>query len=639
MKWARGAGLNAVDLKEAFSSSDAAIRYSGVSEVGTLWESLRTKSTGIKHALALVKQEKREEQAREIKVSTVSADKCISSVAKQSRPFKGPPKKRRHESLDRDKVLKMEAMTVLVQIAMQWTTWSFSQQFESMPKERRLGWLERFTKELSEQFDARYLLGVGRVWQQWVQWCSAAGNGATAVSAGAPWQGAVQEFLYSCSPTGQLAQSAPRFRFFGLRFMYTHFGGPQILDSQRPRISTVGAPVEDDSGAVALIPELQFQLELLLPKLVRLQEHSLVRAVVYSLVLSMGALRFQHAQRSMLVALTTVVIVGACLKGKGQPGYMWYCPRYSPTGFDVGLAIWSWYHDSSAVSRQYLFVHVNGGAWALAEHIQAIRHVLLRWIGVPVEAVALFSSYSLRRVAPTAAGIMQFDRLEALAVGNWRGAAGDMPSRYFGNKSALAKQVKMTIVLLYRAVARQQALRPITWEVLRAFATESQVKLVRQEALALLSRDKEEKATEACKLKGLVAPRRQFTVQGVKLKRISVPEVEARKDAAQDGSHAALHLGKERTLQPELPQKEEALYWLVTRKKGEPVVHVLIDGHPVCKRRQQAAKAKPFRRPEAMGDTAESLQGLGMPLKAKCERCWSLLDPAHRDLLARALVT
>ena len=95
---------------------------------------------------------------------------------------------------------------------------------------------------------------------------------------------------------------------------------------------------------------------------------------------------------------------------------------------------------------------------------------------------------------------------------------------------------------------------------------------------------------------------------------------EAREDAAQD-----------------VPEDEE-LHWTVTTKKGQPVIHILsAEGHPACSRRQKAAKAKPFRRPVAMGDTVAALHGLRMSLDDRCERCWQHLDAAARDLVVRAL--
>ena len=86
--------------------------------------------------------------------------------------------------------------------------------------------------------------------------------------------------------------------------------------------------------------------------------------------------------------------------------------------------MWEWWQLAARANvkegigvPQYLFVHKNGSAWTMHEFHLAIRNVLHRWIGLDLASAMLFTTYSLRKMWPTVAGIVKVDRIEELAVG------------------------------------------------------------------------------------------------------------------------------------------------------------------------------------------------------------------------------
>ena len=57
----------------------------------------------------------------------------------------------------------------------------------------------------------------------------------------------------------------------------------------------------------------------------------------------LSVLRFQHMQRSVPVKLTLNFnfFYAVSWEGKNKPGYRWACPRYGPTGADIGGIVWA----------------------------------------------------------------------------------------------------------------------------------------------------------------------------------------------------------------------------------------------------------------------------------------------------------
>ena len=74
-----------------------------------------------------------------------------------------------------------------------------------------------------------------------------------------------------------------------------------------------------------------------------------------ALLIYVSLIRFRHALRSVLVKLTTTMVMGACTRGRGRPGFRWSMPRFGPLDTDVGGKLWgSWKqrHDEE-VGRQW----------------------------------------------------------------------------------------------------------------------------------------------------------------------------------------------------------------------------------------------------------------------------------------------
>ena len=148
-------------------------------------------------------------------------------------------------------------------------------------------------------------------------------------------------FLYTSSQTKrarQVPKTVPTTRFNHLRWMETNMGAPVRLNvSDRPakQVASDGLPPEQ---RVASDPEVHIHLDHLLSRLTDIDPTRIVVAIIQ--LLWMSVLRFQHMQRSMPVRLTAHFLYGVCWKGKSIPGYRWACPRYGPTGADVGSCVW-----------------------------------------------------------------------------------------------------------------------------------------------------------------------------------------------------------------------------------------------------------------------------------------------------------
>ena len=558
---------------------------------------------------------------------------CTSS--KQVAVWRGPTKhkKARQPSLEEDKQERFRSATLLVNIALSWTqvNGGLCQRVQSAPVRKQDTIVEQAKTSLVNNFDARYLNNVLRVWRLWQAWCT-----KNECSDAAPWEGAEAEFMHTPVALGKrqpnkVARTAPLTRWIAIRWLENNLGPApvRVLDCHKPRRAGANdAEIQEETAAQALEPEILVQVDSLLPRLeVEVSDNGLFRAAVYFIWLAMITLRFQHGQRSVLVALTTHTLVGVCLRGKGQPGFFWFSPRYSPLGFDVGGRIWAWWNEGRRDDRilHFVMIHPTGEAWSMKEFLQASRHILHRWIGLDAESVALFTTYSLRRLMTTLGGVLKVHRLEALATGNWANAPSDMPARYAGEKSDAAKTVKLTYLYVIRSALRDDV-RPMNWQAVRAYASSGMVHDARQEALVSLASDKELHTTPQPLLQGLVAPRRRFKLKGLKIRKLSVP-------SKIDG-------GKEKVQLPIVQAdpgslRDERLMWKATMRKGEVLVHILDNDLPYCNRRQK--KARPFKKWMAEGDTVGGLALMHWSMHEKCERCWINLDAILRERLAAAL--
>ena len=208
------------------------------------------------------------------------------------------------------------------------------------------------------------------------------------------------------------------------------------------------------------------------------------------------------------------------------------------------------------------------------------------------------------------------------------GSNTDMPARYCGEKTDAAKSAKLTILYTVRRALREDV-RPLTWAALKAFANQAVLEAARREALVSLAADQEVIVTAQEKLKGLVAPRKRFKLQGLRFKKMTVPPT-IKQDVVPTNKEIPGHSN------PKVLQQN--LVWVVTKRKGAPLIHILSPIRiPFCDRRQAPDKAKEFCKYWASGNTVGELRLMGFTLNDRCDRCWRNLDADTREKLTAAL--
>ena len=76
--------------------------------------------------------------------------------------------------------------------------------------------------------------------------------------------------------------------------------------------------------------------------------------------------------------LTANFLYGVCWKGKGKPGYRWACPRYGPTGADVGSCVWESWQKLAKIAPHPPFglLYESAAPFSLADFHTASRAVL-----------------------------------------------------------------------------------------------------------------------------------------------------------------------------------------------------------------------------------------------------------------------
>jgi hypothetical protein len=626
IEWCFANELSATDLKNAFSCREKAIAYSGIISVGSLWDAIPAEAVGSSFTWSMFQ--------RLVNPPMLSGSeiRCnLSSESSQVKVFRGPSKAAKvlTPSMDTDK--RRQAAWKLLELAMTWTTVQGGLYWQSLQvnPDQRAHWLESQVARIASSFEAKSMHGALRGWSNWVSWCSA--HQCEPIR---PWPGATLEFLYDTKK-----KSVPLCRWNAFRFLMRNLQGcpAEVSQQQRPRSAKTGL-VEEESGAATLEPELMLQLEQE-SSVIAKHDKELHRVVIYALWLCIATLRYLHCQRSVLICLGRHTLVGACLRGKGTPGFFWVTARYSASGIDIGGTIWKWWYSAAEHFRRkkqgvptYIFMHEDHTAWMMHEWLQGLRHVFHRWVGLDAESTNLVSTYSFRRFNPTLAGILRVERLEAVALGHWTNAPTDMPLRYHGEKAASAKTVKLALVLVLRDMVRQQV-RPLSWDKLRSVVSTKTLDAAREEALLQIANDEEIETTPPEWVEHLVRRKRSFSLRGLKAKKIVVPKPVVAPPCKE----------------PELPTIEspnEELHWQVTNRSQVAVVHIVehMDKDsavpwwkPRCDRRQKKVAVKSFKRVAASGSTVKSLRDMSFRQDDKCRRCFDHATADERRKLLSAL--
>jgi hypothetical protein len=396
------------------------------------------------------------------------------------------------------------------------------------------------------------------------------------------------------------------------------------------------------------------------------------------LLLWLTSLRYKHLQRSALVRLTTCVLVGYCLQGKGKPGFWWTCPRYGPAGEDIGWTIWKpWFAASVALGRARTFLMGDetalpgAGAFSLPDFNSAARSLLDEVLHLA--NAALFSSYCLRRSMQTLTEQRRGSRDEQSLVGLWEIKDSDMLARYASEREHSGTVVRM----LNAAIVREAggSLEVISWASLRPFFLEIDVEKLRGEVIRKLANEVTvEEAPAAWTARNASVPmrfqlgsmrfmrsarkvvlqRQQSIMSGCRpLGAVRQPQLPMLADDPRSDSQASLDpaAGADALEEPAgdsgscvavcatLPihsaisaGPSRPLRWSVTSSKGKERAHLLKDsGAPYCRRRQGGDQC--LKDVCGAGEMAEGLVSLGLRRDQLCDRCLSK-SPAEISRLA-----
>ena len=246
---------------------------------------------------------------------------------------------------DQDLRRRREAAEQIFAMCLQWgDRCELRQGLASAGADAILEWKELQLQRLGK-FEALTLRSALRGWQCWARWCQSASVD--------PLRAKPADItLYLHSPVPRKRKGAvppgptvPLSRWNQLAWLALHAGAPvkpQLRD--KPKRQT-GKPGSVKDQRVAVEPELCWQLEAVAAAMGPADHLRPIAAA--ALMLWMSVLRFKHAQRSALVELTDVLLVGVCYRGKKRPAFRWAAPRHGPGGWDAGRRLWdAWYRQT-----------------------------------------------------------------------------------------------------------------------------------------------------------------------------------------------------------------------------------------------------------------------------------------------------
>ena len=195
-------------------------------------------------------------------------------------------------------------------------------------------------------------------------------------------------------------------------------------------------------------------------------------------ILLLGVLRFAHAQRSYIVKLSDVGIIGWCALGKSKKAgrrrpFYWGAARFTPRGTDLGmillsllkevgdgLALWLLYDFGPARRSLANVQHILQRKMAMSRFDRFSRQLWqqapLSW--TPVQTLDA-SSYSARRGLPSIVRPWGMSPGERVEVGGWLDSEATdmqkrsaMADRYSEDKVSKSIHLKMEVVLAVRRV-------------------------------------------------------------------------------------------------------------------------------------------------------------------------------------------
>ena len=228
---------------------------------------------------------------------------------------------------------------------------------------------------------------------------------------------------------------------------------------------------------------------------------------IVHLVLYNVTMRVRHCCRSVLTRLGSALLTGVCLRGKKRGGWEWRCPRYSPSGVDMGGILWRAYQghmERRELPRALVgaFVHPDGDVPVEYDDVlNGCRTFLDQAFGA--EVARQWTTYSARRAIPTVMDLLEFSDQKKSAAGHWPDARSNMPVRYSGARVATATVARAEAMEAIADVKRQVDAK-LTWDVLAGARHLVDWRGVQMRSSRLVAEDVLVQATPADKLTELV---------------------------------------------------------------------------------------------------------------------------------------
>ena len=504
-----------------------------------------------------------------------------------------------------DRALRSNVAKDVLHLALSWKNRGrLAREWGALHPDRRDAWIHIQTARIAVT-DAATMRSTLRTWKHWCAWCQAQGEDPLDPSGAAPTL-----FLYAPTCAGRalhVPKSAPMTRFNHLRWLETCAGSPvHLAASDRPARQAVreGLPPEQRAASD---PEVHVRLDVLFPSLEESNPTRIVVAIIQ--VLWMSVLRFQHLQRSVPVKLTTYFLYSVCWKGKGKPGYRWACPRYGPTGADVGKCVWdSWAQlAKGAGAPPFGLLFDNGVPLSLSQFHAASRSVLANT--VQMRDASAFSSYSLRRSMPTLAEMSGAHPDDADALGDWTSSRScRMRTRYADSREDRAAIAKLTQCLLVRRMAESHA--ALSWDVCRLLLRSVDAAAVATQANYMLAHDAVVQETPEQFLGGLAARKRKFDIAALPPRLVPSASGPDTQPPAAEPPSKLLRTDSHNNLP--LAQAGFGRRWVMVKHRGAPHVHLLPGSGdvPLCRRRR-GSSGKPISRMQAQGVGLSDLAKIG----------------------------
>ena len=425
----------------------------------------------------------------------------------------------------------------------------------------------------------------------------------------------------------QVPRTVPATRFHHMERIVANMGAPVKIDaSHKPSRRTAGHDLPPDQRT-ATDPEVHIQLDYLLGRLPKEDPATLIVATIQLLWLSI--LRFQHMQRSVPVKLTLNIFYAVCWKGKKKPGYRWACPRYGPTGADIGGIVWaSWQRNAKGLLEPPfgLMYEKTGAPFSLQNFNTASRAVLQEHLGM--QQTEMCSSHSLRRSMPTIAGLRKTHPDDADALGDWTASKDPkMRVRCADSRDERAVLVKTEHMLVLRLTMLFQA--AIDWGTCRRLLPKIDNADVAAQSNEMLATDSAVEETPKHFLKDLVKPRRKFNIAAI----TAYVKVKKTKQHEPDPANTVKCHALQELQEPMLPLAVQgaARRWVTVKFRGAPRVHLLPeDGEtPLCRRRRGTV-GRPLVRLEGSGTGIAYLNQMSWGIGCVCKICTRMLPEVER---------